>query len=1074
MRKIVSLLTVLMLLCALAFGQTRTVTGQVRNDKGEVVPFATVAEAGTRNAAKADANGFFALKIKEGSSLTITAAGYDAKTVSAGTGIVNVVLTPNGQMTEVVVTTALGIKRRPKEVGYANTTVKNDQITVGRSPNLGQALSGQVAGLTIYNTNQAVNSTPRIVLRGNRSITGDNTALIVLDGVPVPSNTISYLNPNDIESVTVLKGGQAATLYGSDGANGVLVITTKKGNNVKPTISFTSTVNADEVAYLPKFQTEFGSGSGYGLTQQENYRPFENQQYGDAYDGSIRAAGRKSPDGKWLELPYQFIPGIRKKIWDVGVTTQNDISISGGDANSTYYLSVQDANIKGVVPKDEYRRDAFRFNASKSYGRFKAAFDATYTIDHAQRTNADFYFFALNTPGWIPLDKLKDWQTNYFANPNGYFNDYYNNPWFEMDNNRNDGRNNYFNGNLSLDFKPVSWLAFSYRVGTAVTNSSSKSRVNRFDYSEYAKGNLADKPITKDPQYNDYSYVWRAKNAPISGSVRDDMSYGMRINSDLLITLNKDWGDFSTKLILGNSLQQRTSKSMTVASTSVIIPDLFNVSNRSGELTSGSGESNTLQRKAGNFADLTVGFKDYIFVHGALRVDQSSVFYRNGRKTDLYTYPWYGGDISIILTEVLPSIKSDILNYLKLRGGWNRNGNDNLGPYSLAPTFSPGGGFPYGSLVGVTVNNDYPDPLLGPEFNYTTEAGFEAAFWKSRINVDFSVYKTKANDQVLSQSISSSTGYFTTTLNAAKVDNKGLEAEVRANVYRTKNWTVDVNANYTYNENKVVGLIGGLDRITLNTGGGGSYVYAQLGKPFPYLVTTHYQYDSTNGATLIDPANGWPMLATGPINLDQPSLSSLKGQGTTTPKYQLGLGTKVSFKNWTFAANAEYRGGNVVYSALGNSMAFTGSSQITNLYHRQQFIWPNSEYDNGVKYVSNTSIPTENFLAIYQGWGDYGFSNGILANGEFFTSSGAFWKLRSVSLTYNFPQQLVRKLKVVKGASLAVFGRNLFTWLPRDNYFTDPEFTGYAAGSNANGVGINVTGNTPPARQYGATLNVNF
>jgi TonB-linked SusC/RagA family outer membrane protein len=1062
MRKIASLLAVLMLICALAFGQSRTVTGQVRNDRGDVVPFATVAESGTKNATKADANGYFALKIRDGSTLTITAAGFDSKTIAASAGNILAVLTPNGQMTEVVITTALGIKRRPKEVGYANTTLRNDQVTVGKSPNLGQALSGKVAGLTVFNTNGAVNSQPRIVLRGDRSITGDNTALIVLDGVQVPANTLSYLNPNDVESVTVLKGGQGGILYGSEGANGVILITTKKGNNVRPQVSVTSSVNVDQISYLPKFQTEFGSGSGYGLTKEENFRPFENQQYGDAYDGSIRGAGRKSPDGKWLDLPYQFIPGIRKKIWDVGVTTQNDVSVSGGDANSSFYLSFQDANIKGVVPKDEYRRDAFRFNASKTFGKFKASFDATYAVDRAQRSNADFYFYALNTPGWIPLDKLKDWKNNYFASPNGYFNDYYDNPWFELDNNRNDGRNNYLNGNINLNFKPVSWIEINYRLATAVTNSSSKSWTNRYDYSEYAKGHLADKPITEDPAWNDYSYNWRAINAPITGAVSDNMNYGMRVNSDLFITLNKEFGNFSTKLIVGNSLVQRSSKSISVASSSVIIPDLFNVGNRSGELTAASGESNTLQRKAGNFADLTLGYKDYIFVHGAVRADMSSVFYSQSRKSNLYTFPWYGGDVSLILTEAVPSIKSDIFNYLKLRAGWNRNGNDNLNPYSLSPVFNTGGGFPYGSVVGVTVGNDFPDPLLKPEFFYTTEAGFEATLWKNRINVDFSWYKTIANNQVLGQSISSSTGYTTTTLNAAKVDNHGVEAEVRANVYKTKTWSIDLNANYTMNQNKVISLSDSLQRIQLNNASTYAFIYAEVGQPFPYLKATYYQTDPATGGTIIDPSNGWPKLATG--------ANSLKGEGATVPKHQLGLGAKATFKNFTLQVDAEYRGGYVVFSNLGNTMAFTGSSQITNLYHREQFIWPNSVYFDGTKYVPNTSIPTQDFLAIYQGWGDYGFSNGVLANGDFFTSSGAFWKIRDASLAYEFPQGVVRKLKVVKGVNLSIWGRNLYTWLPKDNFFTDPEFSN----TTANGVGINVTGNTPPARQMGATLNVRF
>ena len=208
------------------------------------------------------------------------------------------------------------VSGKTKEVGFANTTIKSDLITNGASFQPGQSLSGKVAGLTIYNTNASVNAAPRVVLRGNRSITGNNTALIVLDGVPVPSNSLSYLNPNDIESVTALKGGQAATLYGSDGANGVLMITTKEVVANRKLLLPARPI-LKNIAYLPEFQEEYGSGSGYGNTYAENFRPFENQQYGDRYDGSLRSAGRKLQDGSFQVYPYEFVPGIRKKVWNL-------------------------------------------------------------------------------------------------------------------------------------------------------------------------------------------------------------------------------------------------------------------------------------------------------------------------------------------------------------------------------------------------------------------------------------------------------------------------------------------------------------------------------------------------------------------------------------------------------------------------------------------------------------------------------------------------------------------------------------------------------------------------------------
>jgi TonB-linked SusC/RagA family outer membrane protein len=1062
MRKITSLFTVLVLFVSLAFGQNRTITGTVTDENGAPVQGASVRIKGTRTGVAADNNGVFRILAKNGDVLQIT-GGIEPIEVTVGA---DNNITVHAKRTVVagteVVVTALGIRRRPKEIGYATTTIKSDQLTNGQSPSLGQALSGKAAGLTIYNTSASVNASPRIVLRGNRSITQDNTALIVLDGVPVPANTINYLNTNDVESVTLLKGGQAATLYGSDGINGALIITTKQGGG-KPTITFQSTTNFEDIAYLPKFQTEYGSGSGYGATLEENFRPFENQQYGDRYDGSIRSAGRKLADGSYQSYPYEFIPGIRRKVWDLGVTETNNLSLSGGDANSKFFLSFQDALIKGIVPKDKNHRDDIRFNGSKTFGKFKATFDGTFAFDRIQRTSTDFYFYAINTPGWIPIDKLRDWRTNPFANPNGYFNDYYENPWFMLDNSRNDARNNYFNGNITLEFKPLSWLGFTYRVGSAITNSFSKGWTNRWDYSEYAKGNLAVKPVTADPQYNDYSYVWRARNSPIPGNVGDAASYGWRVNSDFLAIAEKTWGNISSKLILGSSIQDRKSKSLNVGSTSVIIPDLFNVANRAGELT--GGESNTQQRKIGNFADLTMGWHDFFYVEGTYRYDVSSVLFSRERQAtnkNLYRFGYWGADVSLIVTDAFPSIKSDILNSLKIRASYNKNGNDNIGPYQLSPTFSPGAGFPYGSNVGVTVDNLFPDATLGPEFTYSKEVGIESNLWKNKINLDLTYYTQDIKDAILPVDISSATGYTQTLLNAGHVTNHGYEAELKVKVLQSKNWNIDLSGNYTFNRNKVISLFGGLSQVQLNSGGATStaftsFIFASIGQPFPLLKATYYAIDSASGSTIIDPSDGWPILGTG-----------LKNEGGTTPKHQLGLGMKVNWKWITLNANAEYRGGYVVFSDLGQDMSFTGSSAATTKYHRQQFIWPNSVYWDGSKYVPNTNKVVDNNKAIYQGWGDYTFSRGILAVADWFTTSGAFWKIRDVSLDFAFPQKWYHGFKAVKGLDLSFFGRNLFTWLPKENIFTDPEFSN----TNGNGLGINTTGNTPPTRQYGATLRV--
>src|SRR4030095_1249080 len=269
--KIASMSLVALLCSLLAFAQTRTVSGVIIDGDGKPLSFASVTIKGTKTGTTADADGKFILKnVATGTTLVVSAIGFSDREVSVGTSDnLNVVLqaTAGANLSEVVVTTALGIKRKPKEIGYATGTVKQDQITASKNPNLGQALSGKVSGLTVANTSAEVGATPRITLRGMRSITGDNTALIVLDGVPVPSNTINYINPNDVERVDIMKGGQAATLFGSEGVNGAIIITTKKGS-AKPEIVFTHTSNIEQVAYLPKGQTSFGSGSAYGSSRE--------------------------------------------------------------------------------------------------------------------------------------------------------------------------------------------------------------------------------------------------------------------------------------------------------------------------------------------------------------------------------------------------------------------------------------------------------------------------------------------------------------------------------------------------------------------------------------------------------------------------------------------------------------------------------------------------------------------------------------------------------------------------------------------------------------------------------------
>jgi len=1058
MRKIASLLTMLMLLCTSAFSQTHTVSGTIKNNNGEALPFATISETGTRNATKADVNGLFSISIKTGSRLTVTAAGYEPITITPGVGSQTISLKATGDLSEVVVTTALGIKRRPKEIGYATSTVGPTQITASKSFNLAQALSGKVSGLSIANTSAAVNASPRITLRGLRSITGDNTALIVLDGVPVPANTINYINPNDVERVDVMKGGQAATLFGSEGVNGAIIITTKKGSQ-RPEITVTHTSNVEDLAYLPKNQTTFGSGSAYGASIEENFHPAENQQFGGAFDGSMRPLGRELANGTYLLLPYSTIPHMRDQFWNTGYTTQSDVSYRAGDQNSNIYLSYQNLFSNGIVPGDKFNRNSLRLNAGRTYGKVNLSFDATYAWDHADRTNTDFYFFALNTSTWVPTSQFKDWRNNPYGDLSGYYNDYYNNPWWLKDNNRFEPRNNYFNGNVKLTYKVSSALEIQGRVAVANTNFNQTVTGNAYTFTGFSKtaaflnnyNNNYDRFLTGTGRF--------IARTPIAGSIGESQSNGFRLSGDVFAQYKKNYGNISLNAIIGFAASDRTAKNISASTTGIGVPDLYNFTNSStGLFAAANSESD--QRKIGGFADLTLGFKQFIFAHGVVRNDYTSVFSGPKFGFDNPHFTTYGGDLSFIITEMVPGLKGKILDNIKLRASYNKNGNDNLGPYSLQVIYPNATGFPYSGLLGTTVGNTVVSPNIKPEDVKTAEVGLELGFMNNRFTLEASYYRQIASNQILNVSISSATGFTNYLLNAADVMNQGIELDAKANVFKNKDWNVYVAGNFSYITNTVRNLYGaiGLDNLEYQAPDALASLNATKGQMFPYLKTTVYERDD-QGHIIIDPTDGWPERA-----------STRAGQGNTLPHYDIGVNLNVSYKAFTLIANAEYRGGNVIYHDIGTDMTFTGSGAITTIYNRDQFVWPNSVYWDGTKYVPNTNIAVDNYKAIYQGYGDVSFSRGFAGVGEMYVSSGAFWKLRDLSLSFDFPKSIMNSIKFIRGISLTAFARNLVTLRPDDNWYTDPEFSN----TNGNSTGINNSLNTPPTRQVGGTLKVTF
>lgn len=1063
MKKIVSTLVVALLCFSIAVtAQVRPITGTVKDDQGAPVPSVSVKIKGTTTATVGDANGNFRISAAENAVLVFSAVGFNEVEQKVGkSSVLNISLSKTVNELENVVVTAQGIRKKTKEIGYSYARVSNDEVTNGRSPQLAQALSGKVSGLAVYNVNNSVDPQTKLVLRGYRSLTGNNEALVVLDGMQTTTTVLATINPNDIESVTILKGGQAATLYGSAGINGAVVITTKTGTKGKLKVNFSNSTNFEEISFLPQFQSTFGNGSqyypyvfgqagysaDYKVRMKENWRPYENQQYGDAYDGSQRIIGRViNAAGDKLVVPYAAIENGRRKSFDKGVSINNQVSFQGGDETSSYYMSVENQKIAGIVPNDRSQRTGVRLSATKEYNKISTGFNVSYTQADYDRTGSDFYNDIINNASHIPLSELRDWRNNKFANPNGFYNDYYNNPYFNADINRLRYKDANISGNFNIAYRATPWLTFTNRLGMMNNSRTGKNTVEQFLYSDYAKNSAyIPAPWQHD---DDYPGIYRAIS-DILGSVNDYSLTENVVNNEFQAQLKKDIGAFENKLVLGYSIYQRRTKVISVGSSSIVVPGVYNVANRQGNLS--GGESNTTERKWGAYADLTTSYKGYLILNGTFRYDATSRFFKTDRATSLYSYPYYGVALSFIATDALPSLKSKTLNYAKIRLNYNKNGNDNVPLYGLDLTYPNGGGFPFGNTVGLTVGNVLPDANLKPEFVTSYEVGGEFQLFNNTVNLEVTAYNQKSKGQVITVKVPNTTGFSNLLINVGEAKNWGYEADLKVQILRKSKLKWDVGVRYSFNDNKVIDLYPGINEFFLS-----GYTYANTNiikdQRYPILKTDGYNYASDgSGMRLVNATTGYPLRN-----------SALSARGGTLPRHIAGFTNKLSYNDFSFTFNLEYRGGNVMYSDLGRQMTFTGSGKWTE--NRAPQIFPNSAYLDGTgKIVPNTTVQVRE--PEYALW-----VNNYRLISENFVNSAWFIKMRDVNIAYNVPASLIRKTKVFTAASVSLYGRNLFTIVDKANYYTDPEYS-FTTG---NGIGINNTGQTPPVRQYGFNVNLTF
>ena len=1074
MRILSTFLVGVFLLCTSAFAQVHTVIGRVLDENGKPIPFASIKVKGTRGGVAADQDGAFQIHAATGAELIITATAYDpveAKVTPSGD--IKVVLKVKNSSLQEVVVTAFGVQRQSKELGYSTARVSGKDVLTAQPISAANGLTGKVAGLQINTVNNEVFAPTRITLRGMRSLTGNNQPLIIVDGA-IYYNDISTLNPNDITDINVLKGASASAVYGSDASNGVIIITTKKGTRGRPNISFTTTTQVETVAYMPAFQSRFGSNGGEKWINDFNDLstaiPYENQAYGPAFrSGAYVPIGRLLADSSYQYIPYSAVKNQKKDFFNHALTTQNNLSYSAGDDNSRFYLSAQDVNTKGVMPMDAGRRDAFRAAGSRTYGKFTADFTIAYTYKYETQgaNDATAYDDVLNTPADIPLSSYKNWATNKYATPSGYFNDYYMNPYYYLANNRTNTTTNSIQGNLHLALHPLPWLNLSYRLAVnqfLTHNDTYSAGVSYSKFSDTSQYLYYSNPAGNgvNLQYGTDGTRF-ASASPASPSYSTYYNNNLLWNSDFLASVDQNiTKNLNFKATLGTTYDDNKITNTYTNAGTLFFP-VYNVNNLTGILNGGgstfaSGNAGNYYleaRKLGLFGEGSLGFKSFLFVHGSYRSDIDSRLSKSNR-----FIPYYDIDGSLIVSDLVPSLfTGKDLSFLKIHGAHSKTGNASPlgggsqyiagGAYQTDPTLTGAGGFPFSGVGGYQLNLNIANPNIKPEFVTENEVGLEIGFLQNRFNLGATGYISNLKDGIINAPIPPASGFTNALINAANTQNKGLEFELKGDVFKTKDWDWYVNVNWTHSTNLVKSINGGQQSVGLP--GSNANSFAVVGYAFPVIETYDWVRDPA-GQVIVDPVTGMPTKS-----------SSLSILGNANPKDVLGVTTNLAYKAFTLTVTADYRGGYKIFNAIGESMDFSGNGLTTAATGRQRFVFPNSVIQEGGKYVTNTNVTVDD--ANFNFWPS--IYNSVGAN---YVVSGAVWKLREVALSYDLPRRWLAPTKIVQHATLTISGRNLLMIRPKTNLWTDPEFSE----DTGNDVGRTGEGQAPPTRIFSGTLSIQF
>ncbi len=1048
------LLTVIIIAGYSFVNAQKNITGKVTNKKdGAPLSGVSVIVKDGGAATQTDLNGNFSLvNVPANSKIVFSFVSYKIfeSPLPAG-NTMNIILEEEAQQLSEVVVTALGIRRTDRALGYSIAKIDPEVLLQKSEPDVLKSLQGKVAGVDIRSSQGTPGAATRIQIRGNSSFFGDNQPLVVVDGVPYSNDQvtttnqasnggaytsgIANLDPNDIASMSVLKGSSAAALYGSRASNGVLVITTKSGSAKKTRgteISFKSSFSTETIANLPDYQNDYGAGSQLAYSNANgSWGPaFRTRDSIPAWPTLKAAYPELFPSANVAYRPY---PDNVKDLFRKGNIFENSVSVSGGNEKSSVGVTASHVNHKGYVPNSSYNRANIGLGAST---RLDIGLNVSGNFSYS-RSHQEGGFFGENQIGGAApsfarsLFLARNWDLNLpFEDKNGLPLQPnvtgYDNPKWSAKYNFNNTNEERIVAGVHADFNINKWIRVDYTFGSNV------AYVDRREITEIG-----------------------SRAAEGLGRLVLDNYRKQELESNLLVTFSpRINNDFNLKVILGNNINQRTITNTTQTGNQFITKGVHALSNTSQQQFTTDFYSR--QRIIGAFGDVTLGYKNFAFLNGTVRNDWSSTLPVENRS---YLYPSVSG--SFVFTDAF-GIKSNKLDFGKIRVGWAKVGRD-TDPYSLEDVYNINPNFL--GIPSATLPTTANSPDLKPEFTTELEVGAQLSFFKRKVELDVAWYDRESTNLIATITTPASSGYGFKVTNFGAISNKGIEVDLIVRPVKTKDFSWEVHGVFTKNKNIVTSLTSGVDRILGEGILSGINPYFEPGLPYGYLRGTVSARDE-EGNLLIDPVTGWI------IQADDEQMI-----GNPNPDYKMGITNTLGYKGFSLSVLWDMTKGGDMYSVTLNTLLGRG---VTKANGDRETSWiipgvygdPNNPgqvlLENGKKVPNHTVITTND---LYFSAGGPSGSFGINSSTEWQVYDATVYRLREITFGYDIPMSAFGKVPF-KGINVSLSGRNLWYLAPNVPNYTnfDPEVNSFGS-TNVQGIELSAA---PTTRRFGININVKF